>query len=168
VTSAGAPSGGSLDPRAAAGVRTALLVARFNQEITDRLLEGARRALLEHGAAPSDVTAIRVPGAWELPQAAARAVESGSFDAIVALGCVIRGDTPHFEYVCTEATLGLGAVARSARVPLAFGVLTTDDVEQARARAGDGRDNKGYEAAIAVLEMVSVYEQLAVQQRAGD
>ncbi len=161
MTSAGSPAAGPLDRRAAAGVRTALLVARFNADITERLLEGARRALLDHGAAASDIDAIRVPGAWELPQAAARAVESGSFDAIVALGCVIRGDTPHFEYVCTEATLGLGAVARSASVPLAFGVLTTDDAEQARARAGEGRDNKGYEAALAVLEMVAVYRRLA-------
>jgi 6,7-dimethyl-8-ribityllumazine synthase len=152
-----------LDARAAAGVRTAVLVARFNQDVTDRLLDGARRALLEHGAAPSDVVEVRVPGAWELPQAAARAAESRSFDAIVALGCVIRGETPHFEYVCTEATLGLGAVARSGGVPLAFGVLTTDDAEQARARAGDGRDNKGYEAALAALEMVAVFRRLAAR-----
>jgi 6,7-dimethyl-8-ribityllumazine synthase len=145
-------------------VRTALLVARFNPEITDRLLDGARRALLEHGAAVADITTIRVPGAWELPQAAARAVESGRFDAIVALGCVVRGETPHFDYVCTEATLGLGAVAREGRVPLAFGVLTTDDVEQARARAGDGTDNKGYEAVMAVLEMVSVYRSLRASE----
>jgi 6,7-dimethyl-8-ribityllumazine synthase len=160
VKSKASPTATPLDPRAAAGVRTALLVARFNQDITDRLLDGARRALLDHGAASSDIAAIRVPGAWELPQAAARAVESGAFDAVVALGCVIRGETPHFDYVCTEATLGLGAVARSAQVPLAFGVLTTDDEAQARARAGDGKDNKGYEAALAVLEMVSVYRRL--------
>jgi len=160
VTSTGAPTPGVAGTRAAAGVRTALLAARFNADVTDRLLEGARRALLEHGAASSDIATIRVPGAWELPQAAARAVESGRFDAIVALGCVIRGETPHFEYVCTEATLGLGAVARGASVPLAFGVLTTDDLDQARARAGDGTDNKGYEAAMAVLEMVAVYRRL--------
>jgi 6,7-dimethyl-8-ribityllumazine synthase len=160
VTSAGAPSSGLPGARAAAGVRTALLVARFNADITDRLLDGARRALLAHGAAAGDIATIRVPGAWELPQAAARAVEAGRFDAIVALGCVIRGETPHFEYVCTQATLGLGAVARAARIPVAFGVLTTDDVAQARARAGEGTDNKGYEAAMAVLEMVSVYRQL--------
>jgi 6,7-dimethyl-8-ribityllumazine synthase len=160
VTSAGAPTPGGSGTRAAAGIRTALLAARFNADITDRLLDGARRALLEHGAAAADIATIRVPGAWELPQAAARAVESGRFDAIVALGCVIRGETPHFEYVCTEATLGLGAVARAASVPLAFGVLTTDDHAQARARAGDGPDNKGYEAAMAVLEMVSVFGRL--------
>ncbi|MGE0161405.1 MAG: 6,7-dimethyl-8-ribityllumazine synthase [Gemmatimonadales bacterium] len=168
MTGAGSPAAGSLDRRAAAGVRTALLVARFNQDITDRLLEGARRALLDHGASASDIAEVRVPGAWELPQAAARAVESNAFDAIVALGCVIRGETPHFDYVCTEATLGLGAVARAARVPLAFGVLTTDDADQARARAGDGTDNKGYEATLAVLEMVSVYRLLAGRRGAAD
>lgn len=160
MTSAGAPTPGLPGARAAAGVRVALLAARFNSDITDRLLDGARRALLTHGAAQADIATIRVPGAWELPQAAARAVESGRFDAIVALGCVIRGETPHFEYVCSEATLGLGAVARAASVPLAFGVLTTDDVAQARARAGEGTDNKGYEAVMAVLEMVSVYRLL--------
>jgi 6,7-dimethyl-8-ribityllumazine synthase len=141
-------------------LRVAVLAARFNAEITDRLVDGATRALRQRGGAPSDVETIRVPGAWELPQAAARAVEAERFDAIIALGCVIRGETPHFEYVCTQATLGLGAVAREARIPVAFGVLTTDDVGQARARAGDGPDNKGYEAALAVLEMVSVYRRL--------
>ena len=160
MTSAGAPTPGLPGKRAAAGIRTAILAARFNADVTDRLVEGARRALFDHGATAADIATIRVPGAWELPQAAARAVESGRFDAIVALGCVIRGETPHFEYVCTEATLGLGAVARAASVPLAFGVLTTDDVAQARARAGDGTDNKGYEAAMAALEMVHVYRSL--------
>ena len=144
----------------AKGLRVALLAARFNSEITDALVEGAVRALAAHGAHSADVVTIRVPGAWELPQAAARVIASGRFNALVALGCVIRGDTPHFEYVCMEATLGLGAVARAATIPVAFGVLTTDDEEQARARAGDGPDNKGYEAAMAVLEMVSMYRRL--------
>jgi 6,7-dimethyl-8-ribityllumazine synthase len=156
----GAPATGSRGAWEAAGLRVALLAARFNAEITDRLIEGAQRALIEHGASATDIETIRVPGAWELPQAAARAVEAGRFDAIVALGCVIRGETPHFEYVCTQATLGLGEVARAARLPVAFGVLTTDDAEQARARAGAGPDNKGYEAALAALEMVSVYRML--------
>ena len=138
----------------------AVLAARFNADVTDRLVDGATRALLARGATAADIETIRVPGAWELPQAAARAVEAKRFDAIVALGCVIRGETPHFDYVCTEATLGLGEVARSAPIPVAFGVLTTDDEAQARARAGDGTDNKGYEAALAVLEMVSVYRRL--------
>ncbi|MEQ1857057.1 MAG: 6,7-dimethyl-8-ribityllumazine synthase [Longimicrobiales bacterium] len=156
----GAPVAASRGSREAEGLRVAVLAARFNADITDRLVEGATRALLERGAAPSEVETIRVPGAWELPQAAARAAETERFDAIVALGCVIRGETPHFDYVCTQATLGLGAVARSARVPVAFGVLTTDDLAQARARAGQGDDNKGYEAALAALEMVDVYRRL--------
>ncbi len=141
-------------------LRVAVLVARFNPEITDRLLAGAQAALREHGVGTEAVTVVRVPGAWELPQAAARAVESGRFDAVVTLGCVIRGETPHFEYVCQETTLGLGAVARSASVPVVFGVLTTDDEAQARARAREGRDNKGYETALAALDMVGAYRRL--------
>lgn len=148
---------GSLD---AAGLRVAVIAARFNADITDRLLEGALQALRDHGATAHDIGTIRVPGAWELPQAAARVVESGRYDAIVTLGCVIRGETPHFDFVCQEATLGLGAVARSAPIPVSFGVLTTDDTAQALARAGEGKDNKGYEAAMAALEMASVYRAL--------
>lgn len=144
----------------ASDLRVAVLVARFNAEITDSLLDGALQALREHGAAEADVTTIRVPGAWELPQAAARAVETGRFDAVVTLGCVIRGETPHFDYVCQEASLGLGAVARASDVPVVFGVLTTDDEAQARARAGAGKDNKGYEAAMAAVQMVHAYRHL--------
>ncbi len=148
---------GGLD---ASGLRVAIVASRFNADITDSLVEGARAALREHGGQDEDAAVIRVPGAWELPQTAARAAESGRFDAIIALGCVIRGETPHFHYVCEEASLGLGAVARSADVPVLFGVLTTDDRAQALARAGRGRDNKGYEAAIAALEMIGVYRSL--------
>jgi len=160
VSSEGSPAGRPGDASAAAGLRVAILAARWNARITDRLVEGAMKALADHGAVDSDVETWRVPGAWELPQAAARAVEAGRFDAIVTLGCVIRGETPHFDYVCQEATLGLGAVARAATIPLAFGVLTTDTLEQALSRAGDGPDNKGYEATMAVLEMVSVFRGL--------
>ena len=150
---------GALD---ATGLRVAVIVARFNSDVTDRLLEGALAALTEHGAAEGDVEVVRVPGAWELPQASARAAATGRFDAIVTLGCVIRGETPHFDYVCQEATLGLGAVARSVGIPVLFGVLTTDDHAQAMARAGDGADNKGYETALAAIEMVSVFRELGV------
>lgn len=146
-------SRGSVD---AAGLCVAIVVARFNSEITDRLLEGSLEALREHGASDADIEVVRIPGAWELPQAAAWTVAADRFDAVVALGCVIRGGTPHFEYVCSEATRGLGAVARASNVPIAFGVLTTDDFDQAAARAGEGPDNKGYEATMAALEMVSV------------
>ena len=144
----------------ATALRVVVLVARFNSAVTERLLAGARAALQEHGATEDDIEVIWVPGAWELPQAAARAVETGRFDAIVTLGCVIRGETPHFDFVCQEATLGLGAVARSSHVPVVFGVLTTDDEAQANARAHEGKDNKGYEVAMAALEMVSVYRAL--------
>lgn len=147
----------------ATGARLAVVVARFHSDITERLLAGALEALREHGATDADVEVIRVPGAWELPQTAARAVERGRFDAIIALGCVVRGETPHFDFVCQEATLGLGAVARTSHIPVVFGVLTTDDVEQANARSRSGKDNKGYEVAIAALEMISVYRALGGQ-----
>lgn len=149
----------------ATGVRVAVIVARFNADITDRLLEGARACLLEHGVREDDIDVYPVPGAWELPQAAARLVSRGAHDAIVTLGCVVRGETPHFDYVCFEASSGLGAIARSASIPVTFGVLTTDTRAQAIARAGgDGgspdRDNKGYDTALAALQMVALYRTL--------
>ena len=140
----------------AGGLRIAILVARFNQDITDRLLAGAQRCLADHGAANDGIDVLYVPGAWELPQAARWIVQRGAHDLVVTLGCVIRGETPHFEFVSQEATRGLGAVARSATVPVVFGVLTTDDHAQAMARAADGRDNKGYEVTLAALEMAAV------------
>lgn len=160
MTSKGSTASRPRGPTEAAGLRIAIIAARFNEEITDRLVDGALKALLAHGAHERDIETWRVPGAWELPQAAARAVRAGRFNAIVTLGCVVRGDTPHFEYVCQQASLGLGAVARESSIPLAFGVLTTDNLEQAVARAGSGPDNKGYEAAIAVLDMVSLFRGL--------
>lgn len=144
----------------AAGVRVAVLVARFNADVTERLLEGALSCLREHGAAEGQVDVYRVPGAWELPQAAARVVALHRHDAIVALGCVIRGETPHFDYVCSQANLGLGEVARSSPAPLVFGVLTTENRAQALARAGEGIANKGYEVALAALQMVALYRSL--------
>ncbi len=144
----------------AAGLRLAIVVSRFNADITDRLLRGALACLEEHGGVRDDLEVFHVPGAWELPPTAARIAQLDRHDAIVALGCVIRGDTPHFDYVCAEASAGLGAVARSASIPVLFGVLTTDDHAQALSRAGDGKDNKGYEAALAALEMVAVYRAL--------
>ena len=150
----------SRDSLQAAGLRIAIVVSRFNADITDRLLAGALACLEQHGGARDDVEVVHVPGAWELPPTAARIIGLNRHDAIIALGCVIRGDTPHFNYVCTEASAGLGAVARSASIPVLFGVLTTDDHPQALARAGDGKDNKGYEAAFAALKMVDVYKAL--------
>ena len=160
MTLRGSSAGESRDSAAASDGRFAIVAARFNSEVTDHLIQGAKRALCAHGASSDNIEVVRVPGAWELPQAVAAAVRVGRFDAIVALGCVIRGETPHFDYVCMEASLGLGAVARGASIPVAFGVLTTDDLEQALARAGTGPDNKGFEAAISVLDMIAVYRSM--------
>ncbi len=143
-----------------AGLRLAILVSRFNADITDRLLRGARACLEEHGADPEGIDVYHVPGAWELPQAAARIVRRNGHDAVITLGCVIRGETPHFEYVCDEASRGLGAVARQAGIPVVFGVLTTENHEQAMARAGDGASNKGYEVALAALQMAAFQRRL--------
>jgi 6,7-dimethyl-8-ribityllumazine synthase len=143
-----------------AGLRLAILVSRFNADITGRLLLGARACLEEHGADAEGIDVYHVPGAWELPQAAARIVRKEGHDAVITLGCVIRGETPHFDYVCDEANRGLGAVARRAEIPVVFGVLTTENHEQARARAGDGPSNKGYEVALAALQMVAFRRRL--------
>jgi 6,7-dimethyl-8-ribityllumazine synthase len=146
--------------RAAAGARFALVVSRFNEAITSRLATGARAALVAAGAADADIELLHVPGAFELPQAARRLAETGRFDAVACLGCVIRGETPHFEYISAAVAHGLMAAAGETGVPMAFGVLTTDTWEQAEARAGDGRDNKGFEAAAAALEMAALFRTL--------
>ncbi len=137
----------------AAGLRVALVVARFNHLISSRLIDGARDALLTHGGRPEDLELHWVPGAFEIPQAARRLAESGRFDAIVTLGSVIRGGTPHFDYVCRGVTDGVREVMRSTNVPVGFGVLTTDDIDQALARAGGSEGNKGGEVALAAVEM---------------
>lgn len=144
----------------AGGRRFALLVSRFNSEITERLVGGARACLLRHGADAASIEVVRVPGAWELPQVAARLVHLARFDAIIAMGCVIRGETSHYDFVAGEASAGLGEVARSAPIPVLFGVLTTDTVAQADARSGEGGGNKGWETALAALELVDLYETL--------
>jgi 6,7-dimethyl-8-ribityllumazine synthase len=145
---------------AANGARFALIVSRFNEAITTRLGIGARAALHEAGATEPDVESFSVPGAFELPQAARCAAETGRFDAIICLGCVIRGETPHFEYISAAVAHGLMAASGETGVPMAFGVLTTDTWEQAEARAGEGRDNKGFEAAAAALEMAALFRAL--------
>lgn len=149
---------GSLEGR---GLRFVVVASRYNEAVTDSLLEGAVEALAEHGVEPGDLAVVRVPGAWELPGAVARILARGDLDGIVALGCVIRGETPHFEFVAGEAARGLGALAREGPVPVAFGVLTTDDLEQALRRAGEGDDNKGREAALSALEMANLYRALS-------
>ena len=143
-----------------AGYRIAIIVSRFNAPITDSLRDAARAALDEAGVAASDVEEFAVPGAFELPQAARCAAETGRFDAIVCLGCVIRGETPHFEYVAAASAQGVMAAAGDTGVPMAFGVLTTDTEEQARARAGNDAGNKGREAAAAALETAALFRRL--------
>jgi 6,7-dimethyl-8-ribityllumazine synthase len=145
---------------AAGGARFAVIVSRFNEAITGRLAAGARAALLEAGAGDDDITMFTVPGAFELPQAARGAGETGRFDAVVCLGCVIRGETPHFEYISAAVAHGLMEASGETGVPMAFGVLTTDTWEQAEARAGEGRQNKGFEAAAAALEMAALFRTL--------
>jgi 6,7-dimethyl-8-ribityllumazine synthase len=140
----------SLDAR---GLRIALVVSRFNHLISIRLLESARDTLLEHGLDSSDLELYWVPGAFEIPLAARRLAQTGRFDAIVTLGSVIRGGTPHFDYVCRGVTDGVREVMRESGVPVGFGVLTTDDIDQALARAGGRDGNKGGEVALAAIEM---------------
>jgi 6,7-dimethyl-8-ribityllumazine synthase len=144
----------------AAGFRFAILVSRFNPSITEALRDGARAALAEAGAGETDVEELSVPGAFELPQAARCAAESGRFDAIVCLGCVIRGATPHFEYISSAVAQGIMDAAGDTGVPMAFGVLTTDSQAQAEERAVAGRDNKGWEAATAAIEMAVLFRRL--------
>ena len=142
------------------GLRVAIAVARFNSFITDRLLAGALDGLRRHGVADDGVTVVRVPGAWELPVTVKALAESGKYDAIIALGALIRGDTPHFDYVAGEAAKGVGQVMVSTGVPVAFGVLTTNTLEQAIDRAGAKSGNKGFDAAATAIEMASVLGQL--------
>lgn len=143
------------------GRRIAIVTSRFNQVATARLAAGARACLLERGVATEHIDEFWVPGAWELPLAADRLAARERYDAIVALGCVIRGDTPHFEYVSSETARGLGDVSLRHALPVAFGVLTTDDAEQAMARAGGRHGNKGWEAADAALEMILFIDRVA-------
>lgn len=139
-----------------AGARFALVASRFNHFIVDRLVEGALDALRRHGADLGNVTIVRVPGAWEMPVAAAAIVRQKQVDGIVGLGCVIRGSTPHFDYVAAEVTKGLAGLSIDSGIPIALGVLTTDTIEQAIERAGTKAGNKGWESAVSVIEMVSL------------
>src|SRR5580704_980888 len=138
------------------GARFAIVASRFNHFIVDRLVEGAVDALVRHGVDAKNVTVVRVPGAWELPLVSRRLAASKKVDAVVALGAVIRGATAHFDYVAGEAAKGLAAAASGSDVPIAFGVLTTDSIEQAVERAGTKAGNKGWDAAVSAIEMVSL------------
>jgi 6,7-dimethyl-8-ribityllumazine synthase len=143
-----------------AGGRFAIVAARFNDLITGRLVDGAVHTLAAHGVDTSDLPVVWVPGAFELPLVCRRVAGSGRYDAVIALGCVIRGGTPHFDYVAGEAAKGVASASLSADVPVVFGVLTTDSIEQAIERAGTKMGNKGAEAAMVALEMVNLLRAL--------
>lgn len=140
--------------------RYALVVGRFNGFVVESLVEGALDTLRRHGIAATDITIVRVPGAYEMPLAVKRVAETGNFEAIIALGAVIRGGTPHFDFVAGEASSGLGAVSLDADLPVAFGLLTVDSIEQAIERSGTKAGNKGADAAMTALEMVSLFNKL--------
>jgi 6,7-dimethyl-8-ribityllumazine synthase len=155
-----------IEANSASTARIAIVASRFNRFIVDQLVAGARDALQRHGVDEQRQLLVWVPGAYELPLAAERLASSGKFDAIIALGAVIRGGTPHFDYVAGECASGITRVSLDHGLPVAFGVLTTDDIEQAIERAGAGEGNKGFDVAMTVLEMVSTLadmdEQLAI------
>ena len=145
----------------AKGLKFGIVTARFNDFITSRLLDGAIDALQRHGAADSDIEVLKVPGAYEIPLAAKMLARSKKYHAIICLGAVIRGATPHFEYVSAEVSKGVASVSMEAGLPVIFGVLTTDTIEQAIERAGTKSGNKGWDAALAAIEMANVMKQLA-------
>lgn len=140
------------------GKRFGIVLARFNDLIGGRLLEGALDCLRRHGASDSDIAVLRVPGAFEIPLAASKLAGAGGFDAVIALGAVIRGSTPHFDYVAAESAKGIAAASMKTGVPIIFGVLTTDTIEQAVERAGTKAGNKGWDAALSAIEMANLFE----------
>jgi 6,7-dimethyl-8-ribityllumazine synthase len=142
------------------GRRFAVVASRFNETVTQKLVDGALDALVRHGAAADDVDVVWVPGAWELPSATRRLLATERYDALVALGAVIRGDTPHFDYVAGEASRGLANASTDFETPIGFGLLTCDNMAQAEARAGGEHGNKGWDAAVAALEMADLFARL--------
>ena len=144
----------------AQGLKIGVVVSRYNQFITEKLLDGALDGFKTHGGEDENVTIIHVPGAFEIPLIVEKLAASGKYDALVCLGAVIRGDTPHFDYVCDAVTRGIGDAVRTYKIPIGFGVLTTDNVQQAMERAGSKDANKGYEALLTAVEMVNVIRQL--------
>jgi 6,7-dimethyl-8-ribityllumazine synthase len=142
----------------AEGIKFGIIVSRFNSFICDRLVEGALDTLIRHGAADDAIDIVRVPGAFEIPMAAKKAAASGRYDALICLGAVIRGSTPHFDYVCAEVSKGIASVSLDSGLPVAFGVITTDSIEQAIERAGTKAGNKGVDAAMTAIEMVNLFK----------
>lgn len=145
----------------AEGLSYGIVVSRFNGLVSKQLLDGAVDCLERHGASGKNITVVYCPGAFEIPQVALRLAKSGTFDALICLGCVIRGETPHFEYIASEVTKGVGSVALETGVPVAFGVLTTENLEQALERAGAKAGNKGWDAALTAIELTNVFKQLS-------
>ncbi len=144
----------------AEGFRFAIIVSRFNDFISSRLVEGAMDALKRHGADEEQIAVVKVPGAFEIPLVAKKLAESDRFDALICLGAVIRGGTPHFDYVAAEVSKGIASVSLESKIPVTFGVLTTDNLEQAIERAGSKSGNKGYEAAVAAMELANLFKEL--------
>ena len=144
----------------AKGLKFAIIVSRFNDFITGKLLDGAVDALIRHGAKEEDVDVVKVPGAFEIPLAAKKVAEKGTYNAVICLGTVIRGATPHFDYVAAEVSKGVAAASLDTGVPIAFGVLTTDTIEQAVERAGTKSGNKGFDAAVTAIEMAQLFKKL--------
>ena len=142
------------------GKKVAIVGARFNHLITDRLVEGAKDAYLRHGGSEEDLSLVLVPGAFELPMAVEKLLSTGRYDAVCTLGAVIRGSTPHFDYVSAEATKGIATVSLKHGKPVAFGLLTTDTIEQAIERAGTKAGNKGFEAMVTVIELLQLYTEI--------
>lgn len=141
------------------GLKFGIVVSRFNDFLTDKLLSGALDCLIRHGGDAAEQTVTRVPGSLEIPSAAARMVESGKYDGIICLGAVIRGHTPHFEYVASESSKGIARLALDNKLPVIYGIITTDTIEQAVERAGTKSGNKGWDAALSAIEMVNLYKQ---------
>jgi 6,7-dimethyl-8-ribityllumazine synthase len=148
----------------AAGLRVAIIASRFNDEIVSGLLDGALSCLTRHGADDNDVALFRVPGAFEIPTLAAKLADSKQYDAIVTLGCLLRGDTPHFDFISAQVTNDLSRVATEARFPIAFGVITCNTYEQAVERSSQGTSNKGWEAALAAIEMANLWRALRTEE----
>jgi len=144
----------------AKGLKIGIIASRFNSFIVDRLVEGAVDALIRHGSIESDIELLKVPGAFEIPSALARVVEKKKYDAVICLGAVIRGSTPHFDYVAAEVSKGVAQISMRGSIPVAFGVLTTDNIEQAIERAGTKAGNKGFDAAMSVIEMANLFKEI--------
>jgi 6,7-dimethyl-8-ribityllumazine synthase len=149
----------------AEGFRFGVIVSRFNDFISSKLVEGALDALKRHGARDEMISLVKVPGSFEIPVTARKMADSGQYDAIICLGAVIRGATPHFDYVAAEVSKGIAAVSLESRIPVTFGVLTTDSLEQAIERAGSKSGNKGWDAAMAAMEMANLFKELALLTR---